>query len=103
MRSRVTVELGTRLREKEVAVRKRVDGLGEQDGNAGCVDVVDLVVETEGNLHAAGAKAEPILPSVVQVEPIHLRIVVARSPDILLEKLYTHPQLVGDTLRDFNS
>ncbi len=73
----ISVELAPRLREEEFDVLLRINGLRQEHERARGVDVLDLVVQPEGDLHPPGAEPEPVGEPVVQVEPVDLRVVVS--------------------------
>jgi hypothetical protein len=92
----VAVNFRARLREDEVTILHRVNGLWQQHRHARRVDVVDFVVETKGNLRSPRANAEPISEAIVEVKPVKARVVVARGSEVAHEELNAGPQPVGE-------
>jgi hypothetical protein len=96
----IAVQLDAGLRQQKVAVGRRIDRLRQQHDTVRRVDVGDVVVQPERQLDASGANAEPVLPPIVEIEPIDVGLVVSDRAEVAGEQLDPDSELVGHSAGD---
>src|SRR5215510_14189400 len=88
------MKLEAGLREQEVPIRRRIHRLWEEDHRLCSVDIAGVVVEAERQLDTPGADTEPVLPAIVEIQPVELRHVRAIRSQIASEQLESDAQLI---------